>query len=129
MSDLRPFALIRTGDQWIRCSFDHTFLDYDTGVVELKWTTTTADSNGAAPAVGAGLAFDRECRLYHAMPADGRIERYLWGSVDSSGALPATPVNLIDGGGNAHLGDFASPEVPVALHEPRGLALDADDRL
>ena len=129
MSDLRPFALIRTGDQWIRCSFDNTFLDYDTGVVELKWTTTTADSNGAAPAVGAGLAFDRECRLYHARPAEGRIERFLWGAVDSPGAMEATPVNLIDGGGDARVGDFASPEAAVALHEPRGLAVDVDDRL
>ena len=77
MSELRPFALLRTGDQWFRCSFERTFLDVDAGVVELARTTATADSDKPAPTVGAGLAFDNECRLYHSAPPENRVERIL----------------------------------------------------
>ena len=66
MSELRPFALVRDGDQWVRGAFDRTFLEYESGVVELAWTTKTLESSSHAPSsIGAGLAFDNECRLYH----------------------------------------------------------------
>jgi phage tail-like protein len=131
MSELRPFALVRTGDQWVRSSFEATYLDLFNGIVELAWTTTTAESDAPAPAVGAGLAFDNECRLYHSLPSAGRVERILWAALDPSapvGDQPA-PVNLLHGEPVGPLGDFTptGPELP--LREPRGLAVDVNDRL
>lgn len=131
MSELRPFALLRTGDQWVRCSFDHTYLDLDAGVVELGWSTTTTESQAPAPTIGAGLAFDNECRLYHSLPAAGRVERILWKAVDPLGPVadqPA-PVNLIEGASSEQLGDFATVDQAPPLAEPRGLAVDINDRL
>jgi phage tail-like protein len=123
--------LVRTGDQWIRCSFDNTFLDYDAGVVELEWTTTTADSTQPAPTIGAGLAFDNECRLYHSRPSDGRIERMLWRATDPLGVVAdqPPPVNLIADAERVPLGDFTRIDPAAALREPRGLTVDVNDRL
>jgi len=131
MSELRPFALLRTGDQWVRCSFDRTYLDLDAGVVELAWTTTTVDSTAAAPALGAGLAFDQECRLYHCVAADGRVERLLWKATDPLGPIDAQPppLNLIEGETSETLGDFTATDHAGPLAEPRGLAVDINDRL
>ena len=131
MSDLRPFALVRTGDQWIRCSFADTFLDLDAGVVELAWTTATAESNVPAPLLGAGLAFDRECRLYHSIPPEGRIERLLWKSLDPSAPVTSQPppLDLMAGAGDDPVGDFTSAASGGPLRAPRGLAVDVNDRL
>ena len=131
MSELRPFALLRTGDQWVRCSFDRTYLDLDAGVLELAWTTTTLDSAAAAPALGAGLAFDRECRLYHCVLAEGRVERLLWKASDPLGQIDAQPppLNLIEGATSETLGDFTATDHAGPLAEPRGLAVDINDRL
>ena len=131
MSELRPFALLRTGDQWVRCSFDRTYLDLDAGVLELAWTTTTVDSTAAAPALGAGLAFDQECRLYHCVMAEGRVERLLWKATDPLGPIDAQPppLNLIEGATSETLGDFTATDNAGPLAEPRGLAVDLNDRL
>ena len=134
MSDLRPFALLRTGDQWMRCSFERTFLDVDAGVVELARTTATADSDAPAPTVGAGLAFDNECRLYHSVPAENRVERILWKATDPLGPVAdqPQPLDLFARGGEestATVGDFATAQPTAALAEPRGLAVDVNDRL
>ena len=130
MSELRPFALVRDGDQWVRSSFDGTFLDHEEGIVSLAWTAGAQE--GAAPPVTAvaGLAFDAECRLYHAVPEAGRVDRVRWAARDplSPDAGDAAPVPLFAGGGAQPLGDFAGP-APDALQAPRGLAVDVDDRL
>ena len=94
MSDLRPFSLVRTGDQWIRCAFDRTFLDVDAGVVELARTTATIESRDDAPPVAAGLAFDRECRLYHSVPPGNRVDRILWRATDPLGPAGDQPAPL-----------------------------------
>ena len=108
MSERRPIALLRSGDQWVRCSHDATFLDLFNGVVELAWTTTTATSNADAPAIGAGLAFDAHCRLVHSLPEAGRVERLLWTAIDL--AAPATtqpaPVDLFEAPAAQTVGDF-----------------------
>jgi phage tail-like protein len=131
VSELRPFALVSSGDQWIRSSFDGTYLDLFNGVVELAWTTTTAASAAPAPPLGAGLAFDHGCRLYHSLPDAGRVERLLWTLLDRS--LPAAeqpaPVDLFQGEASTAVGDFSSAAPGPPLQEPRGLAVDADDRL
>lgn len=131
MSELRPFALLRTGDQWVRCSFDRTYLDLDAGVVELAWSTTTVDSTAAAPALGAGLAFDQECRLYHCVPSEGRVERLLWKATDPLGPVDdqPPPLNLLEGETSEALGDFTATDHAGPLAEPRGLAVDINGRL
>ncbi len=136
MSELRPFALVRTGDQWARCSFDRTDLDFGAGVVSLAWTTATADSDRPAPALGGGLAFDRECRLYHSVadasdPANRRVDRILWKATDPTGPVAdqPPPVSLFVPAADARLGDFTAPGPTSRLVEPRGLAVDVNDRL
>jgi phage tail-like protein len=136
MSELRPFALVRTGDQWARCSFDDTDLDLQAGVVELSWTTATAESNQPAPAIGAGLAFDNECRLYHSVasptdPGSDRVDRILWKATDPMGPVadqPA-PIALFHGEADQAVGDFTAIAPGGSLLEPRGLAVDINDRL
>ncbi len=134
MSELRPYALLRTGDQWMRCSFEDTFLDVDAGIVELARTTLTEESDDAAPPAGAGLAFDNECRLYHSLPDGNRVERILWKAVDPLGPVAdqPQPIDLFarrsaEMGGT--VGDFATAPGADALAEPRGLAVDVNDRL
>jgi phage tail-like protein len=134
MSELRPFALLRTGDQWMRCSFEATFLDVDAGIVELARTTATADSDQPAPRVGAGLGFDNACRLYHSRPSENRVERIRWKATDPLGPVAGQPqpVDLFTGpGSDTHgaVGDFAFAQPAAAVFEPRGVALDVNDRL
>jgi phage tail-like protein len=135
MSELRPFALVRTGDQWVRCRFDSTFLDPQTGIVELAWTTATADTALPAPAIGAGLAFDNECRLYHSVTSpDGsadRVERSLWKAADPLGPTDAQPpaLNLFAGEPDEAVGDFTAAGASRTLSAPCGLAVDVNDRL
>ncbi len=131
MSELRPFALVRDGDQWVRSAFDRTFLEYQSGIVELAWTTKTLASDTPATTPGAGLAFDNQCRLYHSVPGAGAVERVRWAARDAlapSGGAAAS-VNLFASVVNAALGDFASGTAPSVLHNPRGVAVDENDRL
>jgi phage tail-like protein len=131
VSELRPFALVRDGDQWVRASYDGVYLDRVAGVVELAWTTSSIDAPGDSPAIGAGLAFDEECRLYHTLPDVGRISRIRWAATDPLGATADQPaaVNLIVGGAPESFGDFTSNDAATPLAEPRGVAVDMNDRL
>lgn len=131
MSELRPFALIKSGDQWIRCAFDHTALSYDEGVIELLWSTSTTDGVLPAPHTGAGLAFDSACRLYHSVPGDGRIDLSRWGARDplAPGSGAATPGGFFAEIATTAMGDFTPSEGPSQLREPRGIAVDENDRL
>ncbi len=129
----RPFALLRTQDQWLRASHEYTALEGET--VQLYWRDESAvnlDDNDAFPTLGAGLVFDAHCRLFHSVPAEGRIERVLWAAQDPlqpSGEQPA-PVNLFETEFETTVGDFELHGEPlVALREPRGLAVDEDGRL
>ena len=131
MSELRPFALIRDGDQWVRGAFDRTFLDYESGIVELAWTTKTLESTTPAVSPGAGLAFDNECRLYHSEPATGVVERVRWGARAAFSASDgdAAPMSFFAAAAAEPLGDFDAGSAPPVLREPRGLAVDENDRL
>ncbi len=131
MSELRPFALVRDGDQWVRGGFDRTFLDYDSGIVELAWTTATRDSATQAPSPGAGLAFDNECRLYHSRPASGSVDRLRWSAREALApdAGDAAPASLFAAAPIGPLGDFDGGAASPVLREPRGLAVDENDRL
>jgi phage tail-like protein len=120
----RAFGAIQTEDQWLRCSHENTALEQ--GVVQLAFVDdTAAPSQGSAPPAAAGLAFDSYCRLYHSIPAEGRVERVLWASQDA----PA-PLDLFEPPDSPRLGDFhAGGAQPKPLTDPRGLAVDDNGRL
>ena len=123
----RPFALVRTDDQWSRAAHNGTALDAATGGVELRRVEPSAVHGGAAaPALGGGLAFDAECRLYHSIAAENRVERLLW----SDERTPHGASDLFVRAAAEPVGDFleAAPSLEP-LAEPRGLAVDQDDRL
>jgi phage tail-like protein len=121
--------MIGSDDQWRRASyFDTALVD---GVAQLNWVDEGAGPGpGAAPPPGAGLTFDRECRLYHSIPSAGRVERLLWTSADplQPSAGQAAPIDLFEAPAPAQFGDFTAPAEPP-VREPRGLAVDDDDRL
>lgn len=128
----RPFALVRTRDQWSRACHDGTAIDVDTDGVELardQRELPATEFPEAAPS--GGLAFDSGCRLYHSDPAEGRVERLLWGALDPSLSLADQPQALdFIAGAPAPSGDFVpatGPAAPLAM--PRGVAVDEDDRL
>lgn len=127
----RPFALIRTNDQWRRVAHRQTALDDE--VVSLAWTREETMSDGVALLPpGAGLAFDSQCRLYHSLPADGQVERCLWASEDPLRATTtqSTVLELFAADRELDLGDFTPvTELTGALLAPRGLAVDDEDRL
>jgi phage tail-like protein len=127
----RPFALMRTRDQWARASHAGTEIDADNGGVELARIPPEPSAAGGPPAGAAGLAFDHECRLYRSIPAEGRVVRQLWAAVDPLGpaASEPEPIDLLEGPAGP-AGDFAPvPPGPPPLLTPRGLAVDCNDYL
>ncbi|PYS97643.1 MAG: hypothetical protein DMF65_11390 [Acidobacteria bacterium] len=130
----RPFALIRTEDQWRRVAHDRTALEGEVVHLALDEEAEGAQAkpSGDAPALGAGLSFDSHCRLYHSLPEEGRVERLMWASEDPLRIeqRKTTALDLFEGEENPGLGDFAPVEdARGALVEPTGLAVDAGDRL
>ena len=120
----RPFALMQAEDQWLRASHKDTALV--AGVVQLAFIDdTSAAAAGSSPPPAAGLAFDPQCRLYHSFPEQGRVNRQLWATPE-----PAEALDLFDPEPPLLSGDFhPADDPPPILREPRGLAVDADDRL
>lgn len=121
---MRPFAIMRTADQWVRAAHDGTAIDLRTGGVELDWTEPEPASVAAAGPL-AGLAFDSACRLYRSIDGAGRVERVRWSPDGPAGA----GVDLFAGVPPEAVGDFAPREPATALSRPRALAIDVDDRL
>lgn len=127
-SAIRSFALIQTQDQWIRASHDHTFIDGETGGVELQWDSPPRLGTPPAAAPVAGLAFDAECRFYRTLPNEGRVVRLNWTDAVATQA-PDAP-DIVDPGIEPALGDFLSTSRgESALRRPVSLAFDVDDRL
>lgn len=124
----RPFRVVGSADQWWRAHHEGTALDRARGTVSLAWTTSTSDAiTGPAPD-HAGLAFDRQCRLYR-VQAD-TVTRVRWAAPRPSGAPPraeepllAPPAPRPPAGGFAPTARAAEP-APL-----RGIAIDDDDRL
>ncbi len=127
----RPFALLSTDDQWRRAAFQNTALEQN--VVQLAWVdTASAGSGGGMAPVGAALAFDCECRLYHSVPEQNRVERVLWAAEDPlrPSATPPQPRDLFGPGDSPQIGEFHEPAAASApLSDPRGVCVDDDDRL
>jgi phage tail-like protein len=125
------FSLVHGADDWVRASFDGCALV--DGSVRLGWQDlpdSDAENPLDAPVRGAGLAFDGHCRLYRSLPDANRIERLHWAvqdPLDPRGPGPE-PVPLFTAPCGP-LGDFASAAPPPSVEAPRGLAVDADDRL
>ncbi len=132
MTAPRPFALLSTCDQWVRCAFDGTTLDRAEGTVELAWITPAGPDNGRdAPRLGAGLAFDSACRLYHSVPDHNQVERVRWGAraVIPTRREPAVPVSLFGEATRPSFGTFVTTSADATIGGPRGLAVDGRDRL
>ena len=138
------FALMLGETAWQRAAFDANTALVD-GVVQLAWDALHEGTGGAAaPAAvtdpaGAGLAFDAQCRLFHSVPQEQRVERWLWHAMDPGrpqhspapadvlqdqlsapqvlGALPRAATGFV-------------PVLPAATtFRPRALACDEDGHL
>lgn len=127
MGTLRPFVLVDGGDAWLRAGHRDTFLELEAGVVTLAWEPpAAAEPGGAPPPRPGGLAFDRACRAYRALPDEGRVLRHPWGGY-TAGAAEGT--DLFAAAAEGPGGDFAAEAAPGVLRRPAALAVDVDDRL
>jgi hypothetical protein len=130
----RPFATLRTADQWLRAAHEQTALDPEDGVVSIALQPTDGPGDGGdwRPFLPAGLAFDAECRLYHTVPGEGRVERVHWAAMRdrAAGSPPLPRHQLFAPRQLGPLGEFAArPAAAGALDLPRALCVDEDDRL
>ena len=127
MAATRPFVTVHTADQWVRCHHERTALDQGRGEVGLGWRVEESEAAGDATPDHAGLVFDSSCRLYRARPALGTVTRVLWAAqepeITEEDLFPPPPAAPPDPA------DFQPVEPVFALDEPRGLAVDVDDRL
>lgn len=125
------FAIIDGGASWRRCDLgDAAVVVGDT--VQLGWQDDPAAeaSVPVADPLGAGVAFDQRCRLFHSRPAEGRVERVLWGAFDPlqpRRALEAADVIGVPAQPSA--GDFAPVDQTPPKFTPRALACDDADHL
>jgi len=83
VSQLSPFSMVHTLDQWRRVAHDNTALEEtetDLAIVQLAWLRDDLEDTGDQGSAGqmAGMAFDPWCRLYRSLPDEGQIERSLW---------------------------------------------------
>jgi phage tail-like protein len=132
LSETRPFALVRSEDQWLRSSHERTTLRREPTEVTLSWEDDREGASETPPELPlAGLAFDSVCRLFHSRPREGEIERILWGALEGMppGAEGPAPVEVL-GAEPGIAGDFSSVAPPAGpLSSPRGIAIDSQDRL
>jgi phage tail-like protein len=133
MSVPRPFALIRSHDQWSRVAHKNTALLGE--VVQLAWKSGRPGADADLTPFtqpGAGLAFDAHCRLFHSIASEGRIERWLWAVMGTRGdsAAPAASVDFLASQSKLNAGVFHPVNLASqSLDSPRGLAVDEADRL
>jgi phage tail-like protein len=111
---------MRGRTQWVRAAFDDCALDSD--IVQLSWDEPTAVGQGSDNFVyvEAGLAFDRHCRLYHSVPAQGRIEILHWGEQKGLRIAPDETPRKLWAAPGAECGatdnrPMTGPQVPTAM--------------
>ena len=125
------FAIIDGGASWRRCDLGtDAVVVGDT--VQLNWQDDPGTETPAAVAdpLGAGLAFDHHCRLFHSVPDEGRIERVLWGAFDPLQPNQALAATDMIGVPPLSLGGDFVPAAPAAAEfTPRALACDDADHL
>jgi phage tail-like protein len=125
----RPFVLIQTLDQWRRCSHLQTNLDVLAGTVELERQTEPTPPLVDVPLTLAGLAFDRGCRLFRALPEHGQVHMHRWQQAEQIPADAAgRPVFATRDA--SPVGEFVSEQDDLGpLARPTGLAVDVGNRL
>src|SRR4051794_35701820 len=127
--DARPFSILRTPGQWARARHDDTAPDLPAGGVTLAWRDEPDYAHAAgregAPALGAGLGIDSRCRVYRTRSEAGTVERWAW-----AGGPAGPPEMVLETPAAPSAGEF-TVDAPAGgpLREPRGVAVDDDDRL
>ncbi len=126
----RPFRVVRQMDQWLRCSYSDVAYDPARDLIELSFQHDARDATDAGDGdpANAGAAFDLACRVYHARPDLGQIERTTFDAKVGRGRDDAVIVlAVVDDGAR---GEFESVEPPRApLDDPGALAIDVGGRL
>jgi hypothetical protein len=130
MAEVRPFALVGTVDQWLRCAHEQTALDAEKRWVELAAAPLPgASATPGRPPEGpaGGMAFDSRCRLYRSRPEIGQIESELWRTeAHARFSARAEPFELFPSEASV-VGDFMlEGAAQGALSDPRGLAVTGD---
>ena len=114
------FALMLGEPAWQRAAFDVNTALVD-GIVQLTWDARHEGIGGTPTAVadtaGAGLAFDTQCRLFHSVPQENRVERWLWHAMDPGRPQHSPPPS------DVLLDHLSAPQVLGALpRSPSGFA-------
>lgn len=136
------FALMLGESAWQRAAFDANTALVD-GVVQLAWDALHESTGGTPAAVadtaGAGLAFDTRCRLFHSVPQESRVERWLWHAMDPGRPQQSPPPSdvLLDhlsapqvlGALPRATSGFAAVLPSASTFTPRALACDEDGNL
>ena len=138
------FALMLGETAWQRAAFDVNTALVD-GVVQLAWDARHEGTGGAVapPAVlepaAAGLAFDWQCRLFHSVPQEQRVERWLWHAMDPGRPQHSPPpADVLQDhlsqaqvlGALPRLATGFAPVLPAAARfTPRALACDEEGHL
>lgn len=128
----RPFALIRTLDQWCRCAHQDTALDLLSGTIELARLpeARVCDRVVALPPM-ASMAFDRQCRLFRSVPEDGQVIVHRWRPTTVAESQPTQAARPLFAPESVVLvGEFVADGPRIGpLRQPTGLAIDERDRL
>jgi phage tail-like protein len=119
---------VATLRQWTSYALHDLVADADDDVLVLRWEVPPPVGPGAAdngpPPAPAGLAVDPACFVYHAVVADGRVERVRWlGSTYSEATdvlVPAEPPSM---------GPFDVVGPPAGGVQAVALAVDDESRL
>lgn len=119
---------VATARQWRACRHVDTVFEPGERVVVLRWdAVATASSGGAGVALGpAGLAVDRACFVYHAVPEEGRVERVRW----HGGKVVTEPQDVLAPPQPPDFGPFHPvPGLPADAVRAVAMAVDDDNRL
>lgn len=120
---------VATARQWRACRHVDTVFEPGERVVVLRWdaVATPPASPGGLPVAGpAGLAVDRACFVYHAVPEEGRVARVRW----RDGAVVTDAQDVLSPPAPPDLGPFR-PVAGLPADAVRGVAMavDHDNRL
>jgi phage tail-like protein len=125
------FVVIDGAASWRRCDLGEAAIVVG-DAVQLAWQDEPSAEapEAVADPRGAGLAFDRQCRLFHSVPGEGRVERVLWGAFDARQPNQGMETTDIIGITEApSSGDFAPATPMPPRFTPRALACDDADHL
>ncbi|HIV69420.1 MAG TPA: hypothetical protein H9903_00670 [Candidatus Aquabacterium excrementipullorum] len=119
--------LMRGRAHWLRGAFMDTTLADDI-VTLAPAAPPVSNAPAQAPAPWAGLAFDANCRLFHALPTQGAIEYVLWGATTQLGVHDVAPHPFIVTGPETEDNGQPLPGADLPLR-PEALAAGDDNLL